>query len=359
MRSGLLDRAGDRCSPTSRGSISARRGVAPPDRDLPVRRDWEKAIENASRFRGSHHASRWASSSPSSNASSPRQRRRATPRPRAFGRAYAADPTSVRAGIAEGRLEPRAGRRAAAIRAFERAARHDPDYLPDILPMLQEATRRSANPAAPRLPSPKCEHYRGIAPVLALRMVEAEGRGRGPAVPRPTPEGSPSRARRGGADRPDPRRRPTRRRPCTTSNASPTSCSCVTRATAATVAGSARSRHWQCPAAKEWGTVKPLLNYMRWSEPAGLLAIGLLAWLVSWAGARWAIRHAQVHGLHGLPGERRSRAVPTPRGGGIGIAAASLAALLCLLRPTTRRPPGWRWRRGCRWSPALAGGTIT
>ena len=39
---------------------------------------------------------------------------------------------------------------------------------------------------------------------------------------------------------------------------------------------------------------------MRWFEPAGLLAIGLLAWLVSWAGTRWAIRHAQVHGLHDL-----------------------------------------------------------
>jgi lipopolysaccharide biosynthesis regulator YciM len=23
----------------------------------------------------------------------------------------------------------------------------------------------------------------------------------------------------------------------------------------------ARSHHWQCPSCKEWGTVKPLLNY--------------------------------------------------------------------------------------------------
>ena len=79
---------------------------------------------------------------------------------------------------------------------------------------------------------------------------------------------------------------------------------------------------------------------MRWSEPAGLLAIGLLAWLVSWAGTRWAIRHAQVHGLHDLPGERRSHAVPTPRGGGIGIAVAGIAALL-LLAATDDTPTAW------------------
>jgi lipopolysaccharide biosynthesis regulator YciM len=23
----------------------------------------------------------------------------------------------------------------------------------------------------------------------------------------------------------------------------------------------ARSHHWQCPSCKEWGTIKPLLNY--------------------------------------------------------------------------------------------------
>lgn len=79
---------------------------------------------------------------------------------------------------------------------------------------------------------------------------------------------------------------------------------------------------------------------MPWSEPAGLLAIGLLAWLVSWAGTWWAIRHAQAHGLHDLPGERRSHAVPTPRGGGIGIAVAGIAALL-LLAATDDTPTAW------------------
>lgn len=79
---------------------------------------------------------------------------------------------------------------------------------------------------------------------------------------------------------------------------------------------------------------------MRWSEPPGLLVIGALAWLVSWAGSRWAIRHAQAHGLHDLPGARRSHAVPTPRGGGIGISAAGLAVLL-LLAASDDAPVAW------------------
>lgn len=79
---------------------------------------------------------------------------------------------------------------------------------------------------------------------------------------------------------------------------------------------------------------------MRWSEPGGLLAIGLVAALVSWSATRWAIRHAQARGLHDQPGERRSHAVPTPRGGGIGIALAGLGALL-LLAAVDATPVGW------------------
>jgi UDP-N-acetylmuramyl pentapeptide phosphotransferase/UDP-N-acetylglucosamine-1-phosphate transferase len=79
---------------------------------------------------------------------------------------------------------------------------------------------------------------------------------------------------------------------------------------------------------------------MRWSEPGGLLAIALVAGLLSWAATRWAIRHAHARGLHDLPGERRSHAVPTPRGGGIGIALAGLGALL-LLAAVDATPVGW------------------
>lgn len=57
----------------------------------------------------------------------------------------------------------------------------------------------------------------------------------------------------------------------------------------------------------------------------------LLAWVVvhaavSLAGAHAARRHALRHGLLDQPGARRSHVVPTPRGGGIGIAASWLLA---------------------------------
>ena len=87
----------------------------------------------------------------------------------AIARAYAADSTSVRAGMLEGRIEVDAGNDAAAIRAFERAARHDPDYLPEILPALLACYDRVGDtPGARAFLAEMSEHYRGISPVLAL-----------------------------------------------------------------------------------------------------------------------------------------------------------------------------------------------
>src|SRR3546814_11757760 len=94
----------------------------------------------------------------------------------AVSRAYAADSNRVRAGILEGRIEVDAGNDVAAIRAFERAARHDPEFLPEVLPPLLAAYDRTGDaPGARNFLSEMSEHYRGIAPVLALtRLVEAE-----------------------------------------------------------------------------------------------------------------------------------------------------------------------------------------
>lgn len=69
---------------------------------------------------------------------------------------------------------------------------------------------------------------------------------------------------------------------------------------------------------------------MRWSEPAALALVGSLAFLVAAAATAWARRHALRRGLLDLPGERRSHAQPTPRGGGIGIALVGLAAFTWL-----------------------------
>lgn len=87
---------------------------------------------------------------------------------------------------------------------------------------------------------------------------------------------------------------------------------------------------------------------MPWSEPTiptpvVLLAAALAALLVSMLGSRWAILHARREGLVDQPGERRSHALPTPRGGGIGIVMACLAALLALAG-TQPDASAWLWR---------------
>ena len=69
---------------------------------------------------------------------------------------------------------------------------------------------------------------------------------------------------------------------------------------------------------------------MRWSEPAALALVGCLAFAVSAAATAWARRYATRRGLMDQPGERRSHAIPTPRGGGIGIAIAGLGCLAAL-----------------------------
>ena len=58
---------------------------------------------------------------------------------------------------------------------------------------------------------------------------------------------------------------------------------------------------------------------------AGAVAI---AAALSAIGSRWAIAHARRNDLFDQPGERRSHADPTPRGGGIGIVVACLLAML-------------------------------
>ena len=109
-----------------------------------------------------------------------------------------------------------------------------------------------------------CEHYRGIAPVLALtRMIEAD-------------EGS-ATARRFLADQ-------LKDRPSVRGEAALIDLSLASGADATATLSDlkhvteqllarnpsyrcnrcgfgARSHHWHCPSCKEWGTVKPLLNY--------------------------------------------------------------------------------------------------
>ena len=109
------------------------------------------------------------------------------------------------------------------------------------------------------------EHYRGIAPVLALtRMVEAEdGRERRPRAilaeqlkDRPSVRGEAALIDLSLADRADAE--------ATLHDLKQITDQLLVRNPSYRCnrcGFGARSHHWQCPSCKEWGTVKPLLNY--------------------------------------------------------------------------------------------------
>ncbi len=267
MRAGLLDRAETVFNDLARLDQRAPQAFKHLIAIYQSERDWPRAIENATRFEQ-------ASGQPMGKLIAHFECELAE-RQRADGdldgaraavvRAYAADPTSARAGMIEGRLEADAGNALAAIRAYERAAQHDPDFLPVILPsLLENYAKVGERTGARAFLSGMCEHYRGIAPVLALaRMIE-------------TDEGA-AAARKFLAEQ-------LRDRPSVRGEAALIDLSLASNADAQTTLGDlkhvteqllarnpsyrcnrcgfgARSHHWQCPSCKEWGTVKPLLNY--------------------------------------------------------------------------------------------------
>ncbi len=78
---------------------------------------------------------------------------------------------------------------------------------------------------------------------------------------------------------------------------------------------------------------------MPWSDPALLAAIGVGMAVLSAAGTRLALAYARRKGLLDEPGERRSHASPTPRGGGIGIVVACLLVLFAIAASESRPLP--------------------
>ncbi len=267
MKSGLLDRAETVFSDLARIDQRAPQALRHLIGIYQAERDWEKAIENASRFEASTGEPMGKLIGQFECELADRQRAvgdidaaRA-----AIARAYAADSTSVRAGISEGRIEAEAGNPNAAIRAFERAARHDPDYLPEILPTLLEAYELAGERSGARaFLAEMTEHYRGIAPVLALaRMLEAE-EGVGASrrylaqqlKDRPSVRGEAALIELSLADNAD--------ATATLLDLKQITDQLLVRNPSyrcSRCGFGARSHHWQCPSCKEWGTVKPLLNY--------------------------------------------------------------------------------------------------
>jgi lipopolysaccharide biosynthesis regulator YciM len=230
-------------------------------------RDWPKAIENASRFEAAtgEPMGKLIAQFECELADRHRAAGEIAAARASIARAYAADSTSVRAGMLEGRIEVDAGNDAAAIRAFERAARHDPDYLPELLPALLASYARVADSTGARaFLAEMAEHYRGVSPVLALtRLVEGE---EGVAAAR-------AYLAQQLKDRPSVRGEAALIDLTLVENADPVATlhdlkhitdQLLVRNPSyrcSRCGFGARSHHWQCPSCKEWGTVKPLLNY--------------------------------------------------------------------------------------------------
>ncbi|HET6396202.1 MAG TPA: lipopolysaccharide assembly protein LapB [Pseudoxanthomonas sp.] len=267
MKSGLLDRAETVFTDLARIDQRAPQALRHLIGIYQAERDWEKAIDNATRYEevtgepmGRLIAQFECELADRHRANGDLDGARA-----AIARAYQADAGCVRAGILEGRIEADGRNPEAAIRAFERAARHDPDYLPELLPGLLACYQQVGDSAGARaFLAEMSEHYRGIAPVLALtRLIEAQ-------------EGAKAARDYLGRQLKD--------RPSVRGEAALIDLTLAVGADSTATLHDlkhitdqllvrnpsyrctrcgfgARTHHWQCPSCKEWGTVKPLLNY--------------------------------------------------------------------------------------------------
>ena len=267
MRSGLLDRAETVFTDLARIDQRAPQALRHLIGIYQAERDWTKAIENATRYEAvtGEPMGKLIAQFECELAERQRAAGDMAAARESIARAYAADSTSVRAGMLDGRIEVDAGNDAAAIRAFERAARHDPDYLPELMPALLSAYARVGDTTGARaFLAEMSEHYRGISPVLALtRYVEAEeGAGAARAYlarqlkDRPSVRGEAALIDLTLVEQADP--------VATLHDLKHITDQLLVRNPSyrcSRCGFGARSHHWQCPSCKEWGTVKPLLNY--------------------------------------------------------------------------------------------------
>ncbi|MCE7031392.1 lipopolysaccharide assembly protein LapB [Lysobacter sp. GX 14042] len=267
MRAGLLDRAetvfSDLVDLDMRAPLALRHLI----NIYQAERDWPKAIENARRYEDAtdEPMGKLIAQFECELADRHRANGDEAAARDAVARAYQADANSVRAGMLEGRIEVEAGNEVAAIRAFERVARHDPDYLPEVMPALLACYERVGDPTGARaFLSEMSEHYRGIAPVLALtRMLEGQD-----GVPaaraflakelkdRPSVRGEAALIELSLAEGADP--------VATLKDLGNITDQLLVRNPSYRCnrcGFGARSHHWQCPSCKEWGSIKPMLNY--------------------------------------------------------------------------------------------------
>lgn len=267
MKSGLLDRAETVFTDLARIDQRAPAALKHLIAIYQAERDWEKAIDNATRYEEvtGEPMGKLIGQFECELAERHRAAGRLEQAREAIARANVADAMGVRAGIIEGRLESDFGNHEAAVRAFERAARNDPDYLPEILPQLMGSYRAVGDIAGARaFLAEMTEHYRGIAPVLALASLMEQQEGAGPAraylgrqlKDRPSVRGESALIDLTLAEGADP--------VATLQDLKHITDQLLVRNPAyrCTKCGfGARTHHWHCPSCKEWGTVKPLMNF--------------------------------------------------------------------------------------------------
>ncbi|OEY99230.1 MULTISPECIES: lipopolysaccharide assembly protein LapB [Stenotrophomonas] len=267
MKSGLLDRAETVFSELAQIDQRAPQALKHLIGIYQAERDWEKAIDNATRYEEvtGEPMGKLVGQFECELAERFRGAGKIDEARAAIARAYQADAMSVRAGIIEGRLETDSGNAEAAVRAFERAARNDPEYLPEVLQPLMQNYRKVGDLGGARaFLSEMTEHYRGIAPVLALTQLMEEQEGVAPAraylgrqlKDRPSVRGESALIDLTLAEGAD--------STATLHDLKHITDQLLVRNPAyrCTRCGfGARTHHWQCPSCKEWGTVKPLLNY--------------------------------------------------------------------------------------------------
>jgi len=267
MKSGLLDRAETVFSDLAKIDQRVPQALKHLISIYQAERDWEKAIDNAARYEEvtGEPMGKLIGQFECELAERHRSAGDADGARRCVARAYEADATSVRAGILEGRIESAAGNDEAAIRAFERAARHDPEFLPEFMPALLACYERVGDLSGARtFLAEMTEHYRGIAPVLAVThlleaqdgITEARQYLSTQLKDRPSVRGEAALidlTLAGGGDA-----------GVTLNDLKHITDQLLVRNPSyrCTRCGfGARTHHWQCPSCKEWGTVKPLLNY--------------------------------------------------------------------------------------------------
>ena len=276
MKSGLLDRAETVFSDLARIDQRAPQALRHLIGIYQAERDWAKAIENASRFEAvtGEPMGKLIAQFECELADRHRAAGQVDEARAAIARAYAADSNSVRAGLLEmadggtlylDEVADIGDGQMGVDAPLERAARHDPDYLPELLPALLACYARVGDTTGARtFLAQMAEHYRGISPVLALtRLVEAEeGVGQARAYlaqqlkDRPSVRGEAALIDLTLVEKADP--------VATLHDLKHITDQLLVRNPSyrcSRCGFGARSHHWQCPSCKEWGTVKPLLNY--------------------------------------------------------------------------------------------------